>query len=61
MVCTHTHTHSLVCRFTITTTSSVAVVKYDEDMTLKRCGVVIRTMSVKGNVLEHVEEYVCVA
>ena len=50
MVCTHTH--SLVRRFTITTTStsSVAVVKYDEDMTLKRCGVVIRTMSVKGNV-----------
>ena len=49
MVCTHTH--SLVRRFTITTsTSSVAVVKYDEDMTLKRCGVVIRTMSVKGSV-----------
>lgn len=53
--------YSLIRRFNITTTSSVAVVKYDEDMTLKRCGVVIRTMSVKGNVLEHVEEYVCVA
>ena len=57
----YTHTHSLVRRFTITTTSSVAVVKYDEDMTLKGCGVVIRTMSVKGSVLEHVGEYVCMA
>ena len=46
----YTYTHTLVCRFTITTSSSVAVVKYDEDVTLKRCGVVIRTMSVKGNV-----------
>ena len=45
------YTHTLIHRFTITTSSSsVAVVKYDEDMTLKRCGVVIRTMSVKGNV-----------
>lgn len=43
--------YSLIRRFTITTTTtSVAVVKYDEDMALKGCGVVIRTMSVKGNV-----------